>query len=792
MIQVTFVLCLPLQVILMSGISESAMAELLSEKRHEGKVLNFHNALKFAVIRKDHTFLLAGGFWDEALDGGDPASDDSALIHTAIRCFKEATQLDLSICKRWYRFLEVEYERLGNDGVPTHKEVTVIFVPDLSTCLPSLETWKTQYLEHRRLKLDRECQDAERKEKKEDLCGKDASKDTVSLQTDKDSEIVEESKKEKDNKQCKMKSSGKKAEKETKKKPEAIHSEKNGTDEIKTEQKGDMKIADQKQAGKKKNVKKDAGSKKEENSADSKIVEGKKTQKKIIQNSDEEGKVDKKKAEVKKIDRKDADKKSEKSKLNDEEKITTVLDGKTDEDDGIKSEKRSENIERDSKDAESKLKVHKSKGKREEACLDHPGFVLTTKSTKHGKMTSLTLSLDALLDYSEKERDEATFELSLFAETFQEMLQYQMGSRILESLEALRQAVTLKRANRKRPQNEEEKEAHKGSSPKRSKSCDSKSAENAGKHEGSDSKPITNVEGQKVVEKDEIQTGCTVSKEEKNTKVEKGAENIQVKGENEVVAAASKTDTVMEEKIDGNNDEEDVAEEEEREPQEGEEEEEEEEEEVEEEEEEEEMEEEEEDPEEYEEEEPEEFEEEEPEEQEENEEHEKQDSGEKEENTEDEKSKTGQKVAEDQGKDTKVDKSERARNGNVKDAGAAKDVDVEMEDVSKTNEGTSKEKEKEDDDRKNKQKEEEKSEASSRHDRKKSTVMDNELLKAYRFFDRNNCGYIKADDLKRLLHSLGMFLSSQNVKELVSCALYASNDKPRDERIIYANLCKKR
>ena len=43
-----------------------------------------------------------------------------------------------------------------------------------------------------------------------------------------------------------------------------------------------------------------------------------------------------------------------------------------------------------------------------------------------------------------------------------------------------------------------------------------------------------------------------------------------------------------------------------------------------------------------------------------------------------------------------------------------------------------------------------------------------------RFFDRTGCGYIKVDDLRRLLHSLGLGLTHRTVKELVGAALDAS------------------
>jgi hypothetical protein len=45
---------------------------------------------------------------------------------------------------------------------------------------------------------------------------------------------------------------------------------------------------------------------------------------------------------------------------------------------------------------------------------------------------------------------------------------------------------------------------------------------------------------------------------------------------------------------------------------------------------------------------------------------------------------------------------------------------------------------------------------------------------ALRFFDRAGCGYLKADDLRRLLNSLGLSLSYRAAKDLTHAALDAS------------------
>ncbi|KAK7842461.1 cell cycle and apoptosis regulator protein 2 [Quercus suber] len=80
----------------------------------------------------------------ESADGVDPSVDDTSSIHTVHRYAKDVTQLDLQNCHHWNRFLEIHYDSLGKDGLLSHK-VTVLFVPDLSECLPSLDAWRDQW-----------------------------------------------------------------------------------------------------------------------------------------------------------------------------------------------------------------------------------------------------------------------------------------------------------------------------------------------------------------------------------------------------------------------------------------------------------------------------------------------------------------------------------------------------------------------------------------------------------------------------------------------------------------------
>ncbi|KAL0003831.1 hypothetical protein SO802_011392 [Lithocarpus litseifolius] len=60
--------------------------------------------------------------------------------------------------------MHIHYDRLGKDGLFSHKEVTVLFVPDFSECLPSLDAWRDQWLAHKKAVAERERQLSLKKE----------------------------------------------------------------------------------------------------------------------------------------------------------------------------------------------------------------------------------------------------------------------------------------------------------------------------------------------------------------------------------------------------------------------------------------------------------------------------------------------------------------------------------------------------------------------------------------------------------------------------------------------------
>lgn len=60
--------------------------------------------------------------------------------------------------------MQIHYDRIGKDGLFSHKEITVFFVPDLSECLPSLDAWRAQWVTHKKAVAERERQLSLKKE----------------------------------------------------------------------------------------------------------------------------------------------------------------------------------------------------------------------------------------------------------------------------------------------------------------------------------------------------------------------------------------------------------------------------------------------------------------------------------------------------------------------------------------------------------------------------------------------------------------------------------------------------
>ncbi|KAK9076282.1 hypothetical protein SSX86_004615 [Deinandra increscens subsp. villosa] len=637
------------KMLLMSGLSRNAWEELLSERKYDDRIPHLCNMLRFAFLKKGNSLMAIGGSWD-TVDGNDPSVNKSTLIQTVSRYAKELTGLDLKNCQNWNPFLEIHYDRIGKDGFFSHKEITVLYIPDLSDCLPSIDAWRDQWLAHKKAVAERERLHALKREKSRDK--KEVSKEKAGKEGDK---IVTE-KKDKDKTITEKKDEC--SDDKTKIEDELLRmpilrimwsrETKQGRLQMKTNQRT-MRLSH-------------------------KML--------VVQLKLE--------IKVKKFKRR--------------KRRKTKVEAGSDKNENLKGGK--EKKDKDVK-TETKGKQVNDKKKVEEPPR-HPGLILQTKGDKYSKLRSLSLSLDSLLDYTDKDIEESTFELSLFAETFYEMLQYQMGSRILIFLQKLRIKFVAKRNRRKRQREEasdkKEKEKTKTSSAKHQKTdvtVESKSVK---------TETLQEDEKDMVIDDEDI------------TKKEDESEKDDSKEKPEDPEGESEED--LEEEP-----EEDLEEEPEEDPEE--------------------------EPEEDTEEEPEEDPEEEPEEDPEEDEH---------------MADAIPKSDADNEEKAEVDKVDMNMNTEKKD----EKVKSEPEDDSKVTVNLEKI---------------ENSKVDTNKKKETLPAIDKELLQAFRFFDRNRVGYIRVEDLRLILHSLGKCTSHRDVKELVQCALLESNTG-RDDHILYKKLVK--
>jgi hypothetical protein len=98
----------------------------------------------------------------------------------------------------------VHYERLGEDGLPSHNDVTVIYIPDLSQVVPLLEDWQLRWTSWKQSKLELEAiakgeKDGKPLEKKPDVMEVEGNgtKDAEELSTPVECETLQDDNKDK-------------------------------------------------------------------------------------------------------------------------------------------------------------------------------------------------------------------------------------------------------------------------------------------------------------------------------------------------------------------------------------------------------------------------------------------------------------------------------------------------------------------------------------------------------------------------------------------------------------------
>ncbi|KAK8455958.1 hypothetical protein SEVIR_4G251200v4 [Setaria viridis] len=359
----------------------------------------------------------------------------------------------------------------------------------------------------------------------------------------------------------------------------------------------------------------------------------------------------------------------------------------------------------------------------------YPGFILQAKrSNNESKLRSTSLSLDGLLDYTAKDIEESVFELSLFAESFSEMLQHRMGCVILSFLEKLYKRHIVKRNQRKRQREEDLKKEEKKSSEKRPKTTQETVTESADNPAG-DVKMTK--EGDEKMSPDH---SASVHDEQlKEGQVKVGADHPMANHDEPAKKGEEKMSTSEaapnEPEADTKMDEEDPEYEE--------------------------------DPEEI----------------------------EIYEDDEDMDDAHAEAPIAEQNEDNTKDKEAKPEVA-AEDSGNNKTTkEPESENITNIHEKTASVEEKQTTAEKGDSVEGGEKVVSKEVKPAKDEVVDKDLLQAFRYFDQNRAGYIKVDDLKCILHNLGKFLSSRDVKDLVQIALIESNSS-RDNRIIYPKLVK--
>ncbi|XP_077505020.1 cell division cycle and apoptosis regulator protein 1-like isoform X1 [Amblyomma americanum] len=120
---------------------------LAEDESRSGAALHPARVLSFLVGLKGKSETVAiGGPWSPSLDGPNPDSDPQTLIRTAVRTCRALTGIDLSACTQWYRFAEICYRRENPSPngakVPTATlEKVVLFFPDVWRCMPTRQEW---------------------------------------------------------------------------------------------------------------------------------------------------------------------------------------------------------------------------------------------------------------------------------------------------------------------------------------------------------------------------------------------------------------------------------------------------------------------------------------------------------------------------------------------------------------------------------------------------------------------------------------------------------------------------
>ncbi|KAK6629379.1 hypothetical protein RUM43_003196 [Polyplax serrata] len=160
--------------------------------------------------------------------------------------------------------------------------------------------------------------------------------------------------------------------------------------------------------------------------------------------------------------------------------------------------------EKEKEEEEKKLKLEKEKKKTEQknralieekyALPETPHIlVYPSKTAKNGKFSCKVMSLSLLLDYSTDVSKEHTFEVSLFAELFNEMLMWHFGIQVYRAILEAPDVEEKDDSEKKDEKKEKEKKQEKGKDER-----DDKSVEREKSGEPSDEKKVEKTEPQNL------------------------------------------------------------------------------------------------------------------------------------------------------------------------------------------------------------------------------------------------------------------------------------------------------
>merc|ERR1740137_266992 len=315
-------------------------------------------ALKFLVGLKEKREIMAiGGPWSPSQDGADPVNDPTTLIKTAIRTCGALTGIDLSACTKWTKFLQIHYRRQVTTTKPARTETVVIFFPDVWSVMPN------------KLEYDGLC------DQYTQACQLKQEGKTVTVLKDEESELetATESAVEEDE----MEVEGEAKEKQG----EASHW---ATLDPKTMKVGELRDELEVRSQLAKGLK---------SQLQARLQKGLKSEQDAEEQKESVGEEKKDTEEL--SDDKDSEKEKEDEASKDEstEEVTVVLDDR------------------------QKEKIASSYKTPANPCI----FVHPNTKAKSGKFDRRAESLSVLLDYRTEDNKEGTFEVSLFAELFNEM-----------------------------------------------------------------------------------------------------------------------------------------------------------------------------------------------------------------------------------------------------------------------------------------------------------------------------------------------------------------------------------